>query len=343
MSLLFGPSTLTMRRYEAELAEWQATCDDMAAAEIRAAQSLQPDRCELGQYCAQQCVGLCLELPCRLGYHSACTIAGFVCCVSAPPECACDPERALWKHHAQAVQEYWWLGRLLLQNLATPCQPYYVYRAECGLTRPAKPTKPQGRCDSCCKCACGDDAKWFGACDCDCSCERVLYHVNRRLRSMMCIYAGVDSCRPSTCVGPCPCCVAPQHEGAAPLPGAAPHAPKPPRATHCASCCCCPAPCAFESAIARHFRWDGEYADARRAHTSAFVEARAAVARGEPADEAQRAYHEFVPTGEAAVGPEVPGSGSHLCERVQGRVAACVLVGCCCAASVAGLAAVCPA
>ena len=43
-----------MRRYEEELAEWKAICDEMTAAEKRAVARFRPDKCELCQYWAQQ-------------------------------------------------------------------------------------------------------------------------------------------------------------------------------------------------------------------------------------------------------------------------------------------------
>ena len=69
---LFGPSAQTMRRYEEELAEWRSLCDEMAAAERAAMSAFEPGPCELCQYWVQQAIGLCLEVPCRLCYHTAC-------------------------------------------------------------------------------------------------------------------------------------------------------------------------------------------------------------------------------------------------------------------------------
>ena len=97
-----------MQRYEEELAEWHAVCEEMSDAEAVALAALAPGSCELCQYWAQQCVGVGFEVPCRIVYHTTCMSSAYCCCLST-----CDPERELWRHHAFAVQEYWWLTRLL--------------------------------------------------------------------------------------------------------------------------------------------------------------------------------------------------------------------------------------
>ena len=35
--------------------------------------------------------------------------------------------------------------------------------------------------------------------------ERIVSHVNRHLRSLLCTYSGMHACHPSHCLGPCPC------------------------------------------------------------------------------------------------------------------------------------------
>ena len=359
LSSLFGPSAQTMRRYEEDLAEWRAVCDDMDLAEAQALEKFTPGPCELCQYWGQQCVGLCIEVPCRLMYHTTCMASAFACCLNAPPgglvpEClACDPDRAIWRHHAMTIQEYWWLSRLLAENLCIrPCTPWYVYSAEVGLIRPPKPTPPKGCCDDCCGPQDGNDCC---ACDLDCSCERLLYHVNRRLRSLLCSYAGVDACHPSQCFGPCPWCI--WQGGAADNRMAEPAQPTKKRRTRLvptsegwmkldesthghsapASCCACAWPTlpVFESQTARHLRWDQECEHARQARTAAFYERWDAVARGEPLTGGERAYVNFeVPTGDVAA-IEVE-ADAHRCERLQGRLAALAMLGCCCVTVAAG-------
>ena len=137
-----------MRRYEDELAEWRAVCAEMAAAEQAALSTHVPGTCELCCYWTQECAGLVIEVPCRVGAHGVCMAGAFVGCAASPPvppECACDPGRAVWRHHASALQEYAWLARLLLENLCVrPQSPWYVYHAEVGLIRPPRPQPPRG-------------------------------------------------------------------------------------------------------------------------------------------------------------------------------------------------------
>ena len=45
-----GPLPSKMRRYEEELAEWKAICDEMTAAEKRAVARFRPDKCEPVSY-----------------------------------------------------------------------------------------------------------------------------------------------------------------------------------------------------------------------------------------------------------------------------------------------------
>ena len=357
---IFGPSNQTMRRYEAECAEWQAVCDDMAAAEARALAVYAPGPCELFQYWCQTATGLCCEMPCRLGYHSACLSCAFVCCHATPPEIACDPEREIWQHHAMQIQEYWWLSRMLIENLCVrPLTPWYVYQADVGLERPPKPAPPRGDCcedcfENCFKCGTTDICE----CECDFSCERLLYHVNRRLRSYLCTLSGWHACHPSQCLGPCPCIAyqAPpppsenDEEGDAPPPSVAAQSSYKAWVRFdrngggtssggaCSQCVC--SYCPIETQAARHMRWDREYEQARRDRTAAFYARRSAVARGEPITaEEEAAYVKFVPTGEAAP-PEAADADSHCCEKFQGRLCALGMVGTCCAGVYLGVAAV---
>lgn len=341
--LLFGPTPDAMRRHQADLDEWHAVCDDMAAAEQRALEVYAPGPCELCQYWGQQCIGLTLEVPLRLCYHTCCMTGAFVFCLNsppAPPSLACDPERAVWSHHAYSIQEYWWLARLLVENLCVrPCSPWYVYNAEVGLVRPPRPTPPVGCCDQfrgglsrCCCCGQPSSAKQE-CCDVDCQCERILFHVNRRLRAMLCTYAGVGACSLATCAGPCPCCVAAtSHSYDASVDpdekkqsdDEAAEATAAPRGELCCFACL------IETAAERHRRFDDEYEEARQARTAKFYERRNAVARGEPVASSDEAlYAEFVPTGERPTA-EPTEADTHMCERVQGRLAAAALFGCCC-------------
>lgn len=250
----------------------------MDAAEAYALHEFAPDLCELSQYWAQQAVGLCLELPCRLFYHSLCTAGTFVCCVSAPSPVACDPDRRIWRHHAFTTQLYYALPRLMLANLCLrPLAPWYVYDAEVGLVRPPKPPAPP---DPCCDCTGGHggDGDQFGCdCDCDCCCERLLYLVNRKLRSLMAVYSGVHACHPSTCCGPCPCVVWTKGDGPFALLDA-PVFDKGSVRTGDGRC----GTCILESAAARYARWDVEYSSARRRRTEAFYAQRELVPHGVP-------------------------------------------------------------
>lgn len=346
---MFAPSATEMHRYQEELAEWRAVCEEMSDAEQNALSALAPSGCELCQYWSQQCVGFGCEVPCRIAYHTACMSSSYCCCLST-----CDPGRELWQHHAMAVQEYWWLTRILAENLCShPCTPWYVYAAEVGLRRPPKPTPPKDCCDDCCAGPSCD-------CDCDCSCERVVYHVNRQLRSMLCTFAGVHSCHPSQCIGPCPCLAwqraspSPHDKTAdcdedSPADDAAPPSllpqasytlwhkrreePSRDEAAEAADACCGAPLCLVETLTARHLRWSAEYDRARRERTEAFYARRAATAKGEPVPSCD--YAEFVPTGEPSP-PEIEGD-AHLSERIQGRVAAALLLGCCCAGVAAGV------
>ena len=350
---LFGPSNNLMQRYEEELIEWQAICDDMTAAERVALQNYDPGICELCQYWMQQCIGLTLEMPLRICYHSCCVTCSFACCLpehpSVPPSLACDPEHNVWKHHAHAVQEQWWLAQLLIQNLIRqPCTPWYVYQVEVSLVRPDKPKPPKGWCDDCCQCKPKEEEQCCDAsCDVDCNCERLLYHVNRRLRSLLCTYSGVSSCHPTHCLGPCPCFAIVDEPSAAeeepatdaqqtsgfrgPYNRLGKDADASDAAANPEPCCVC---CVLESAVARHKRWDDEFAEARQRRTEAFYARRAAVAKGEPVPQ-ETPYvklKEEVPTGLEA--PTAIDAESYRCERLQGRLAACALCGCCCAGAV---------
>ena len=357
---MFGPTNSTMQRYEADLGEWKSICDGMDAAEARALAVLAPGPCELCQYWAQQCVALNCEMPCRLTYHSVCMSGSFVCCVSAPASIACDPNRAIWQHHALQIQELWWLVRLLAENLCVrPLTPWYVYHADVGLERPPKPAPPRGDfcedcCENCVKCGTNDLCE----CECDCSCERMLYHVNRRLRSYLCTYSGAHACHPSQCFGPCPCILwqaptlAPATEAAACESSGGEGAPRlehqpsyqawvrfgadgaggGSKGATCPAGCC---PCVIETQMARHLRWDREYDRAREARTAAFYERRNAVARGEPVAPEEADYMAFVPTGVAAA-PEPINADEHCCEKAQGRLCALALMGTCCAGAYLG-------
>ena len=358
-----GPLPSKMRRYEEELAEWKAICDEMTAAEKRAVARFRPDKCELCQYWAQQCVGCCVEIPSRLCYHTTCMVGSYVCCTTC-----CDEKRSVWRHHATVVQEYWWITKLLMENLcAHPCTPWYVYHAEVGLARPPKPEPPKGCCDDMC---CPPRPQ--KECDCDCSCERIVSHVNRHLRSLLCTFSGMHACHPSHCLGPCPCIawhsqaqtpkdsddaskedVGSETDESPPVLGqqasykmwlrtqeanfSAP-------ANHAGSgsrCCLLPGPCCvIETTFDRHLRWAAEYDAARRERTDAFYRrrnAKAAVPSGEPITAADSLSTDYVKFGEPLEEEEVLDGDTHLCERVQGRAAALALLSCCCAGAIAGV------
>lgn len=283
---IFAPAAQDMERYHQAVAEWQAVCDDMDAAEAEALEHFAPGLCELSQYWLQQSAGLCLELPCRCAYHSACTAFSFVCCWSAPSSIACDPQGLMVRHHLEALQLYYSLPRLLLTNLCMrPLAPWYVYDAEVGLIRPPKPPPPPDPCcDSqqhCCECC---------ESDCDCCCERIKYLVNRKLRSLLASYSGVHAFHPSTCCGPCPCV---KWRSAAEGPFANLNPPKLARSEasfeRWVVCMGGSSSCELESAAARYARWDDEYDATRRRRTETFYAHRAEVPDGVPLDESDAA------------------------------------------------------
>ena len=249
-------------QYELDLKEWEQICAEMAATEAASLATNAPDGADLTSYWAQQCVGLCCELPLRVGYHSTCTAGAFCCCWHP----TCDKEQIVLAHHAFHVQSYWWLTRLLLENLCVrPATPWYVYHAEISLIRPPKPQPPKDWCDDClckgpeCKCDCG--------LDCDCDCSRMLYHVNRQLRALLCVWSGCHSCHPASVLGPCPCCTWDSLAEVSParLPSYAK-----------AASCSCDRGVVCESTAARYARWDGEFEEAREARTAAFYQRREA-------------------------------------------------------------------
>ena len=102
---------------------------------------------------------------------------------------------------------------------------------------------------------------------------QALYFVNRRLRSMLCVYSGVHACHPSYCCGPCPCV----HSATASSAGEPQTSVQPwvrlDDAGKDGRARCC----AWESVGARYARWDAEYDTSRRERTERFYARRAAI------------------------------------------------------------------
>ena len=61
-----------LKEFELALEEWEEVCAAMAAEEAAAAYDASMGGCGLTLYCAQQCAGVALELPCRVLWHSGC-------------------------------------------------------------------------------------------------------------------------------------------------------------------------------------------------------------------------------------------------------------------------------
>ena len=210
-----------VKEYEIALAEWEEVCAAMAAEEAAAAYDASMGGCGLTLYCAQQCAGVALELPCRVLWHSGC--AGLCCagtwCALAGQRCdrAGDGRwalatQALVAHHTAHVQAYNALGSFLCENVCVhPCAPVDLYKPDVTLARPPRPTPPERPCDcgrACAACAgglglaaccCAGDGG--GACDCAAA-EQLLL---RRMRAMLCVLALGDcgeSCHASACCGP---------------------------------------------------------------------------------------------------------------------------------------------
>ena len=146
-----------VKEYEIALAEWAAAWAAAAAAAAAAAFDASMGACGLTLYCAQQCAGATLELPCRVLWHSgcaACCCAGTWCAL-AGQRCDRDGDgrwvlatQALVAHHTAHVQAYNALGSFLCENVCVhPCAPVDLYKPDVTLARPPRPTPPEPPCD----------------------------------------------------------------------------------------------------------------------------------------------------------------------------------------------------
>ena len=229
-----------------EVREWREICAAMDLEEKRAAKANEKRLGSCPIVClfwGQNIVGLLIEAPLRMLYHSGCGVGWLLCY----PCCLCMPapslaERCVHHHYGTSLQ-YWWLTSVLWSNVQDPRFVTVMYMDDVRLNRPPRPAlawsdDPGGAngegngCGDCCK---------EGDCDCckcepcDCDCDDCCLLTMRDTRSLLCILSCASSLHLGRCCGPPPA----------------------------AGC--------WEDMDTRHARWAKEMEDATKQRTEAFM------------------------------------------------------------------------
>ena len=193
--------------------EWREICAAMDLEEKRAAKA---DEERLGScpivclFWGQNIVGLLIESPLRILYHSGCGVGWLLC---YPPCFLCMPPPSLAErcvhHHWNTTSQYWWLTSVLWSNVIDPRFVTVMYMDDYRLTRPPRPAlawsddpwhKNGGDCCNPCSKDCCNPFFCFDECDCTDCCLFTM----RGMRSLLCIFSCASSLHLGRCCGPPP-------------------------------------------------------------------------------------------------------------------------------------------